>query len=162
MEGIQNERDIVLAKIEKINKDIDFAKIEFEAKTKLKRELHRKLYSLNMEIFKSNYGVSDLSVRNEYIEFVKSLSLIYPYNQLPKDYGHPILLPNKPFGGRTFMIKPVNYDICLPSQKIWDAFMISGHPICLSVKAMKFNDFLGFEDLQEVFKFNNMTLILSK
>ena len=132
--------------------DIFSIHIRLEGKNRLLSELNKALITLNVNLFKSEYGVHFRSVIDEYIKFVKNNSFKWPYAK--DDVGHIILMPTRRSGGgMTSLIDPKNYTKCIPDKKIWDAFGVLGRPIILSTKATKFDKF-GFDNIPEVFDFN--------
>ena len=160
MEDLQNERNVILTGIKKIEDDIASFKRLIKDKSAAWTKLHHKLKTLNINIFKTKYGVSYRLVCKEYMELVEPNVLKWPYDK--EAMGHPILIPNnekRQRGGLTYMIKPEKYNKCIPNQKTWDAFGVFGYPIILSTKAMIFDDVGDFDKLQEVLDLSDTSII---
>lgn len=124
-------------------------RVEMEIKLDEYISCRNNLYKLKQEIYKTRYGVDFMLVVNEYITFIKSNSLKYPYGN---EIGYPICIqPSNRHTGSTEMIDPTKFDDCLPTRKIWDAFDVNGGNIRLSTKAMTFSDFTSFDELEEIY-----------
>jgi len=151
MENLKKEE--LSEMIKNTKADIFSIHIRLEGKNRLLSELNKAMITLNVNLFKSEYGVHFRSVIDEYIKFVKNNSLKWPYGE--DDVGHSILMPTRRSGGgMTHMIDPKNYTKCIPDKKIWDAFGVLGRPLILSTKPMKFDKSCILSNPEEVFDFN--------